>query len=173
MQPCLASSFRYCSRESAVTQPRENLLSLAVITAVISALVLSLFGFPHAASMPINKGRIYVFRMVRSSGAHLNDVLTIDGVEVQRISPGNGIFCDVTPGEHLLGLAQDKVRPLKVLVEAGQPQYVCVMLQHQKGSSLRSGAISSDQSFKIQLLDPAYGSERLKEYHVTRANCER
>lgn len=99
--------------------------------------------FPHAAPVPTSKGRIYIFRMVRSAGVPLDDVLTIDGVPVQRISPGNGIFCDVTPGEHLLGLVHDKAHPLKVLVKAGEPKYVCVMLQHQKGSSLRSGALLS------------------------------
>jgi hypothetical protein len=149
----------------------------------IAALILSLCGSSRAAetsTAPItqglatlqsNKGRIYVFRMIRSFGAHIDDFLTIDGATVQRITAGNALYCDVDPGDYLLGLSRHKTRPLKVSVTAGQEQYICVTLHHGDGISPRQGAPSSDQSFDMRLLEPAYGAQRIREYHLTQADC--
>ncbi len=110
--------------------------------------------------------------MVRSYGAQIDDSVTVNGTSIQKITPGNGIYCDLAPGEYVLGLAQRKAQPIKVSVTAGQRQYVCVMLHHRGGATPRSGALASDQSFDLRLLDPAYGAQRVGQYHLTAANCQ-
>jgi hypothetical protein len=72
----------------------------------------------------------------------------------------------------VIGVSRHKNYPLKVSVAAGQGQYVCVMLRHLGGVAPRSGALTSDQSFDIRLLEPGYGAERLREYRLTEANCQ-
>ena len=121
--------------------------------------------------IPADKGRIYIFRMVRPFGAHIDDYVTINGLSVKRITPGNGVYCDVKPGDYVVGLAQRKAPPLKVSVAAGHDQYVCVMLHH-RGATPRSGALGSDQAFDIRLLDPAYGAQRAAQYQFSPANCQ-
>src|SRR5260221_2952024 len=74
--------------------------------------------FAEATAAPA-KGRIYIFRMVRSYGAHIDDSVTINGASIQKITPGNGIYCDVTPGDYIVGLAQRKAQPIKASVCAG------------------------------------------------------
>lgn len=128
--------------------------------------------FADATATPAAKGRIYIFRAVRSYGAHIDDLVTVNGTSIQKITPGNGIYCDVSPGEYVIGLAKRKAQPIKVPVAAGQPQYVCVMLHHRGGTTPRSGAPASDQSFDIRLLDPRYGAERAAQYHLSPANCQ-
>jgi hypothetical protein len=73
-------------------------------------------------------GRLYVFRQIRSFGAHIDDYVTINGVAVGRVSPGTGFYCDLSPGDYMIGVLSHKTYPLKVPVAAGQRQYICVML---------------------------------------------
>jgi hypothetical protein len=160
-----------------------NFRSQCFCSAVLAALIVLSYGAPYSAAtralsaprglstVPKGKGRIYIFRMVRPSGAHLDDYLTIDGVAVQRITPGNALYCDVSPGDYVLGLSRHRTQPLKVSVSAGQEQYIRVMLHHGDGISPRRGSPPSDQSFDIRLVDPGCGAARVKEYHLTQADC--
>ena len=126
----------------------------------------------EGTSASASKGRLYIFRMVRSYGAHIDDSVTINGASIQKITAGNGIYCDVPPGDYVVGLAQRQAKPIKVSVMAGQRQYVCVMLHHRGGATPRSGVPASDQSFDLRLLDPSYGAQRAGQYHLTPANCQ-
>jgi hypothetical protein len=117
-------------------------------------------------------GRLYVFRMVRSFGAHIDDYVTIDGVPIRRVSPGSGFYCDINPGNHAIGVWRHKNRPLKLSVAPGQRQYVCVILHHLGGVAPRGGALTFDQAFDIRLLDPGFGAERVQQYRMTEANCQ-
>src|SRR5260370_37466277 len=103
-------------------------------------------------AMRSGKGRIYVFREVRSFGAHIDDYVTINGVPVQRVGPGTGFYCEVTPGDYVISVFRHKTYPLKVSVAAGQRQYICVMLHHLGGVAPRGGAPTFDQSFHVRLL---------------------
>jgi hypothetical protein len=118
-------------------------------------------------------GRLYVFRPIRSFGAHIDDYITVNGIPVRRVTAGTGFYCDVSPGDYVIGVARHQTYPLKVSVAAGQPRYVCVMLHHLGGVAPRGGALTSDQSFEVRLLEPGYGSQRAHEYHLTQANCLR
>jgi hypothetical protein len=118
-------------------------------------------------------GRLYIFRQVLSYGAHIDDDVTINGVPVQSVSPGTGFYCDVSPGDYVIGVLRHKTHPLKVRVAAGQRQYICVMLHHLGGVAPRGGALTSDQSFDVRLLEPGYGAQRVQEYRLTQANCQR
>ena len=163
-------------------------LTAANASLAIAALVLSICGAPYAASaqklpsdkhvaqepseMPRGMGRLYVFRVVSSFGAHIDDYVTVNGVPVERVRPGNGIYCDVRPGDYVIGVLRHKTYPLKVSVAARQRQYICVMLHHLGGVSPRGGALTSDQSFDVRLLEPGYGAQRLRGYRITPANCQ-
>lgn len=118
------------------------------------------------------KGRLYIFRTIRSFGAHIDDYVTVNGKSVARVSPGNGFYCEVDPGDYVVSIARHKTQPLKVSVTAGNDQYVCVMLHQQDGTAPRKGAPPSDQSFDIRLLEPGYGAERIAQYHITHASCQ-
>jgi hypothetical protein len=118
-------------------------------------------------------GRIYVFRPIRAFGAHIDDDVTVNGVPVHRVTPGTGFYCDVSPGDYVISVARHKTYPLKVSLTAGQPRYVCVMLHHLGGVAPRGGALPSDQSFDVYLLEPAYGAQRTHEYPLTRVDCQR
>jgi hypothetical protein len=126
----------------------------------------------EASTMASFMGRLYVFREVRSSGGHIDDHVPVNGVPVHRVTPGTGFYCNVSPGDYVIGVSRHKTYPVKVSVAAGQRQYVCVMLRHLGGIAPRSGALTSDQSFDVRLLEPGYGAERLREYRVTEANCQ-
>lgn len=165
-----ALNFRCCSKYHAMTR-RLN-LSLALVALALMLLANSPYCvLAQTSAAPKAKGRLYVFRMVRSYGAHLDDYVTINGASIQKIKPGNGIYCDLPPGDYTVGLAQRKAQPIKVSVLPGQRQYVCVMLHH-RGATPRSGALAADQSFDIRLLDPAYGAERAAQYHLVPASCQ-
>ena len=167
-----------------------DLRFLTVVPCVaIAALILSLGGACCPASaqnlpsdkevaerqsqIPRGMGRLYVFRVVSSFGAHIDDYVTINGVPVQRVGPGNGFYCNVSPGDYVIGVARHKTYPLKVSVVTGQRQYICVMLHHLGGVAPRGGALTSDQSFDVRLLEPGYGAQRVQGYRLTRANCQR
>jgi hypothetical protein len=117
-------------------------------------------------------GRLYVFRPIRSFGAHISDYITFNGVQVHQLTPGTGFYCDVRPAAYVIGIARHKSNLRKVSVEACQSRYICVMLRHQGGVAPRSGALTSDQSFDVRLLKPDYGAKRIKEYRITQANCQ-
>jgi hypothetical protein len=164
-----------------MTGPRSRRLAATIKVTSIVALVLLLYGAPKAGPSTTSqrqdavssaKGRIYIFRIVRSFGAHLDDTVVINGAAIHRLGAGNGIYCDVPPGDYTVGLSQHKARPLKVSVAAGQQQYICVMLHARSSVTPRSGALSSDQSFDIRLLNPDYGTQRIREYHLTKADCQ-
>jgi hypothetical protein len=123
------------------------------------------------STVPVGKGRIYIFRMVRPAGAHIDEEVTVNGVSVARVRPGNGIYCDVNPGEYVIGVLQHKTNALKVSVTPGQGQYVCVMLHQRDGTAPRRGAPTSDQAFDLRLLEPRFGAERIQQYRLTPANC--
>jgi hypothetical protein len=129
---------------------------------------------PHAQStMPSGMGRLYIFRGIRSFGAHIDDYVTINSVPVQRVSPGTGFYCDVSPADYVIGVSRHKTYPLKVSVAPGQRQYIYVALHHLGGVGPRGGALTSDQSFDVRLLEPGYGSQRVQEYRLIQANCQR
>jgi hypothetical protein len=125
------------------------------------------------STMAGGTGRLYVFREIRSFGAHIDDDVTINGVAVGRVSPGTGFYCDISPGDYVISVLRHKAYPLKVPVAAGRPQYVCVMLHRLGGEAPRGGALTSDQSFDVRLLEPGYGAQRVQEYRLTQANCQR
>ena len=150
-------------------------------------LFMSLFGMSHASAEGLRSdkatpqgqstgsgstGRLYVFRMVRSFGAHIDDYVTINGVPIRRVSPGSGFYCDISPGDYVIGVWRHKNRPLNVSIAPGQRQYVCVMLHHLGGVAPRGGALTFDQAFDSRLLDPGYGAERVRQYRMTEANCQ-
>lgn len=86
-------------------------------------------------------GRLYIFRPIRSFGAHIDDYITVNGAPVHRVTPGTGFYCDVSPGDYVIGVAHHKAYPLKVSVAAGQHRYVCVMLHHVGGVAPRGGRL--------------------------------
>lgn len=118
-------------------------------------------------------GCLYVFREVRSFGAHISDYVTVDGTPVHRITPGSSFYCELHPGDYLIGIARHKSNHLIVSIAPGQCRYVCVMLYTEEGIAPRSGVLPSDQSFDIQLVEPDYGAERVREYPLTRGKCQR
>jgi hypothetical protein len=122
--------------------------------------------------LPAGTGRLYVFREVLSFGAHIDDYVTIDGLPVHRVTPGTGFYCDVRPGSYVIGVARHKTHLLKLSIAAGQREYICVMLHARAGVAPRGGALTSDQSFDIRLLEPNYGMQRVGEYRMTKAKCE-
>jgi hypothetical protein len=117
-------------------------------------------------------GRLHVFRPIRSFGAHIDDYITINGVRVHQLTPGTGFYCDVPPADYVIGIARHKTIPRKVSVAVGQSRYICVMLHHLGGVAPRSGALTSDQSFDVQLLEPNYGAKRIQGYRMTQADCQ-
>ena len=123
--------------------------------------------------LPAGMGRLYVFREVLSFGAHIDDDVTIDGLPVHRITPGSGFYCDVRPGNYVIGVARHKTHLLRLSVAAGQREYVCVMPHTQAGVAPRGGAPTSDQSFDVRLLEPAYGAQRALEYRLVQTTCRR
>jgi len=123
------------------------------------------------SALPTEMGRLYVFREVRSFGAHIDDYVTIDGLAVHRITPGTGFYCDVRPGDYVIGVARHKTNLLRLSVAAGQRQYVSVRPHPQAGVAPRGGALTSDQPFDVRLLEPAYGMQRVREYRLTEAKC--
>jgi hypothetical protein len=126
---------------------------------------------PGPSTIPNGMGRLYIFREVRSFGAHIDDDVTIDGVPVARLGPGMGFFCDVRPGSYEVSVLRHKSESLKLSVESGQSQYVCVMLHKLGGGAPRSGAITSDQSFEVHQLEPDYGAKRIREYRLVPVTC--
>ena len=105
--------------------------------------------------------------------SHIDDYINVNSVPVHRVTPGTGFYCDVPPGDYVIALAGHKTNPQKVSVEAGQKQFVCVMLHHLGGVAPRGGALTSDQSFDVRLVAPEYAARRVQEYPLMRANCQR
>ena len=126
---------------------------------------------PHPETKTAD-ARLYVFRPIRSFGAHIDDYITVNGVPAHRLTPGTGFYCDVPAGDYVIGVARHDSNRLSLSLTAGQARYVCVMLHDQGGVALRSGALTSDQSFDVRSLDPAYGAERVREYHLFQAHCQ-
>lgn len=162
-------------------------LHVFVVTNVLFAMFLTMCAAADAASAqelapskPViqeqnaaSGGRLYFFRPIRSYGAHIDDYITVNGISVNRLTPGAGFYCDVPPGDYEIGVARHKTNPMKVSVAAGESHYICVMLRHLGGVAPRGGALTSDQSFELRLLQPGYGAERIREYHLSQANCQR
>jgi hypothetical protein len=155
---------------------------LVLVTAIIATISSSIL--TNAQESPLSKpiapeegpiaggmSRLYVFRPIRSFGAHVDDDVTVNGVPVHRLTPGTGFYCDLPPGDYVIDVASHKTSPLKVSTAAGQPSYVSVMLHPQGGVSPRGGALPSDQSFDVRLLEPDFGAHRTHEYPLTRATC--
>jgi hypothetical protein len=128
---------------------------------------------PQAQSIkPGAPGRLYIFREVTSFGADIDDYVTVNGVKVQRITPGTGFYCDVSPGVYLVGVYRHKGRILKVSVSSGQRIYILVKLHLLGGVAPRAGTLTPDQSFDDERLNPGFGARRVQEYRLTRANCQ-
>jgi hypothetical protein len=125
------------------------------------------------SSVPSGAGRLYIFRPIRPSGAHIDDDVTVNGLPVHRLTPGTGFYCDVAPGDYVIAVARHKTKPLKVSMEPGHKQFVCVMLHQTDGVAPRGGALTSDQSFDVRLLAPDYAAHRVQEYPLTHADCQR
>jgi hypothetical protein len=156
-------------------------------TFAVAALLFSLYGsndllfaqeLPQDKSLsrdqtaiPSNLGRLYVFREIRSFGAHIDDDVTINGVPVHRLGPGMGFYCDVSPGSYVVSVLRHKAQSLNVSVVSGQSRYVCVMLHKLGGVAPRGGEITSDQAFEVHQLEPGYGAQRIQEYRLTRPTC--
>jgi hypothetical protein len=121
---------------------------------------------------PARMGCLYVFRAVRSYGAHIDDFVTIDGRRVHRITPGTAFHCELRPGNYVVGVARHKTRLLKVSIGPSQCRYVSVTLHAQAGVAPRSGVLTSDQSFDVRLVEPGYGAERVREYRLTEGKCQ-
>src|SRR5690348_12171094 len=49
----------------------------------------------RGGALSTGMGRLYIFRGVRSFGAHIDDYVTINGLPVHRIAPGSGFYCDI------------------------------------------------------------------------------
>ena len=154
------------------TKPRRTSYCIAALVLLFSGWTLAASAQPATPATMAPKGRLYIFRMVKSFGAHIDDYVTINGKSVARVSPGNGFYCDVDPGDYIISISRHKTHPLKVSITSGHEQYVCVMLDQRDGTGVRGGAPNSDQSFDIRLLEPGYGAERVAQYHMTRANCQ-
>jgi hypothetical protein len=167
---------------------RRGGMQLTAKLALVAAAVLLMCGVPHAvlafetpSSKPALHGqdasaggmsRLYVFRPVRSFGAHIDDYIAINGLPVQRIRPGRGFYCDVSPGSYVIYVLGHKSDHLKVSARPGQRLYICVMLHPLGEATPRAGALTSDQSFDVRLLEPAYGEQRVKEYQLTKESCQ-
>jgi hypothetical protein len=117
-------------------------------------------------------GRLYIFRPIRSFGAHIDAYITVNGIPVHRVAPGNGFYCDLSAGDYVISVAGHKTSQLEVSVASGQASYVCVMLRHQGGVSPRGGALTSDQSFVVREFEPENGAQRAHEYPLIRQNCK-
>ena len=118
------------------------------------------------------KGRLYVFRPIRSFGGHIDDYITINGVPVHQLTAATAFYCDVSPADYVIGVARHKTNLKKVSVAAGQSRYICVMLHHLGAVAPRSGALTSDQSFDVRLLELNYGAKRIQGYRLIQANCQ-
>lgn len=118
-------------------------------------------------------GRLYIFRPIRSFGAHIEAYITVNGIPVHRVAPGSGFYCDLPPRDYVISVAGHKTSQLEMSVAPGHASYVCVMLQHQGGVSPRGGALTSDQSFVVRQFEPENGAQRAHEYPLTRQNCKR
>lgn len=164
---------------------RSASLSVALDVLVFAATLAAMAGLSHPQESPSKKpiaqeesliasgmGRLYVFRPIRSFGAHIDDYITVNGIPVSRITQGTGFYCDLSPGDYVIGVARHNTSPLEVSVAAGQASYVCVMLHHQGGVSPRGGALTSDQSFVVRQFEPQYGAQRAHQYRLTRENCK-
>jgi len=131
---------------------------------------------PQSAQEQNNKtqegGRLYIFRPIRSFGAHIHDYITLNGVPAYRLTPGTGFYCDLPSGEYVVAVAQHNSNSLKVSVTAGQASYVSVMLHQSRGAAPRTGALTSDQSFDVRLVDPGFGAQRVHEYQMVSASCQ-
>jgi hypothetical protein len=165
---------------------RSAAFSVALNILVFAAMLAAMAGLSHAQESPSKTpraheenpiasgmGRLYVFRPIRSFGAHIDDYVTVNGISVRRVSPGSGFYCDLSPGEYVISVAGHKTSPLKVSVVSSQASYICVMLHHQGGVSPRGGALTSDQSFIIRQFAPENGAQRAHQYPLTRENCMR
>jgi len=130
-------------------------------------------GAPQESPIANGTGRLYIFRPIRSFGAHIDDYITVDGIPVHRLAPGTGFYCDLAPGEYVISVARHKTSPLRVSLAAGQASYVCVMLHPQGGVSPRGGALTSDQSFVVRKFEPEFGAQRAHQYPLTRETCKR
>ena len=128
---------------------------------------------PQESPVANGTGRLYIFRPIRSFGAHIDDYVTVDGIPVHRLAPGTGFYCDLAPGKYAISVAGHKTTPLEVSLAAGQASYVCVMLDPQGGVSPRGGALTSDQSFVLRKFEPEFGAQRAREYSLTRETCKR
>jgi hypothetical protein len=174
----LERSFKYCSKPA-----------LSLVNAAAAALFLAMCASTCTAlaqTLPVEKpaaeqqsptgggaGRLYIFRPIRSFGAHIDDDVTVNGIPAHRVTPGTGFYCDVPPGDYVIAVLRHKTKPLKVSVEPGQKQFICVMLHQLDGVAPRGGALTSDQSFDVRLLAPDYAAYRVRDYPFVRANCQR
>jgi hypothetical protein len=142
-------------------------------SAVAQESPLKKLGAKQESAIANGMGRLYIFRPISSFGAHIDDYITVDGVPVHRLAPGTGFYCDLAPGQYVIGVAGHKTSPLEVSLAAGQASYVCVMLHPQGGVSPRGGALTSDQSFVVRKFEPEFGAQRAREYPLTRESCKR
>jgi hypothetical protein len=165
-----------------------NRLPAFAVVLLWAALALRFGGFPSAASAqelksgdevppdlgapPSGMGRLYVFRQVRSYGAHIDGMVTVNGTPVRRTAAGSGFYCDVKPGEYLIGVSGHDHKVVRVSVAAGQWQYLSLSLRHLAGVAVKTGAMTSDQPLEVRLLEPDYGARRAHEYHLSQANCQ-
>jgi hypothetical protein len=147
-------------------------VALWLYAAIASAQNLSSSNPGGHSTAPAATGRLYIFRPIRSFGADIDDYVTVNGLKVQRIDAGTGFYCDVTPGVYLLGVFRHEGPILKVSVAPGQRIYILVDLHHLGGVAPRAGTLTPDQSFDDWVLEPSFGAQRVREYHLTRAQCQ-
>jgi len=127
---------------------------------------------PTPAAPAAGMGRLYVFRGIRPFGAHIADFVTLNGTPVQRVSPGDGFYCDLKPGSYTIGMYRHKAASATLSIAAGRQQYVYVSVREQGGGSARGGAAAIDLAFNVRMLDPAYGAGRASEYRLFKSSCE-
>ncbi len=118
-------------------------------------------------------GRLFVFREVPAYGPDTEDYVTVNGARVGRAIAGSGFYCDLSPGEYLVGIAGHRSAPLvKVSIGLAKSQYLGVVLRHTGGVALRSGSVNSDQRLEVRLLRPFYGAQRVREYSLFEVTCQ-
>jgi hypothetical protein len=174
MPLCLERSFKSCSKGIFLSAAATAALLAGTLTyaASVQTSPPDEPGTHQLSSAPSSAGRLYIFRPIRPFGAHIDDDVTVNGLPVHRLAPGTGFYCDLAPGDYLIAVARHKTKALKVSMEAGQKQFVCVMLHNADGVAPRGGGLTSDQSFDVRLLAPDYAVHRVQEYPLTRANCQ-
>lgn len=78
---------------------------------------------PGASTIPVNKGRVVVYR-TGILGAAIQPIVSVDGVERGRCQPNGAFTVDVAPGQRIVSASTEIQRETVVTVGQGQTAYV-------------------------------------------------